>query len=432
MKALINADIYDYYSFRPNSYLLFDTAVREVGEMKAFKGAEEVYDCKNALVLPGFINGHAHIYSAFVRGLQLKPYQPETFRQLLEQLWWRFDAGLDLESSYYSARVYGIENIKAGVTTIFDHHASGAAIRGTLAELKRGLCDDTGMRGLFCFETSDRFNVDDCIQENLDFIRNGRSDHAAGMFGMHASLSLSDGTLGRIAEVIGDYSVYVHVGESLQEENESLARYGKRSLQRYRDHRLLNRNSLLAHCTNIDESEAEIAAEQGCVAAINANSNMNAANGLPDYGLLKQHHVKTIIGNDSFGVDMSRDYLSTLYCMHFKMNSAWKFGYDDLLTCIRNVYDYAGTMLGISIGRLEPGYVADMMEVPYRVATVCNQGNIFDYLVSGVFQNVFHPRAVWCGGDLKMKNYETVWDEEEVYARAREAATKFWKKIGGI
>jgi cytosine/adenosine deaminase-related metal-dependent hydrolase len=288
------------------------------------------------------------------------------------------------------------------------------------------------MRGLFCFETSDRFDVEECIRENLDAINDRGSGRHAGMFGMHASLSLSDETLRRVAGVVGGHPVYVHVAESPQEEAESLARYGKRSLQRYQDHRLLNKNSLLAHCTNIDESEAEIAARQGCTVAINVNSNMNAANGLPDYALLKKCNVRTIIGNDSFGVDLARDYLATIYCMHLKMNSVWKFGNDDLLACIRNVYDYTGTMLGIRIGRLEPGYAADMITVPYHVVTVLDRDNAFDYIVSGVFQNVFHPREVWCGGDLKMKNYETVWDEDEVYARAREAAARFWQRIGGI
>lgn len=430
MKALVNADIYDLHSFRPNSYILFDDKIREVGEMKDFPGAEEVFDCKGALLMPGLIIGHAHMYSAFVRGIQM-PFRPSTFRELLEQLWWRLDGGLDLESTYYSARVYGIEHIKAGVTTLFDHHASGTAIRGTLAELKRGLCDDTGMRGIFCFETSDRFNVQECIEENMDFMHKGRSEKHAGMFGMHASLSLSEDSLQKVAEVIGDIPVHVHVGESLEDEEESVAKYGKRIVQRFNDYGLLNKNSLLAHCVNIDESEAEIIAWQGCVVAVNPTSNMNTAVGLPDYSLLKKYNIKTVIGNDSLGTNITRDYLNMLYSMHLKLKSPWLFSYGDLLACIKNVYEYAGTMLGIKIGRIEPGYVADMLTVPYSVPTVLNQDNAFNYLVDGVF-NHFHPREVWCGGELKMKNYVTIWDEEEIYAKAREAAKKLWKRIGAI
>ena len=89
----------------------------------------------------------------------------------MEQLWWRMDAGIDLETTYHSARVYGVEHIKSGVTTIFDHHASGTSIRGTLNELKRGFTEEAGIRALYCFETSDRFNVDECVAENAEFAK---------------------------------------------------------------------------------------------------------------------------------------------------------------------------------------------------------------------------------------------------------------------
>ena len=113
MKALINANIYDYHSFKPNSYLLFDEVIREVGEMGGFDPAKatEVFDCRNALLLPGLIMGHSHIYSALVRGINL-PFRPSSFREILDQLWWRFDRGIDLEATYHSAMVSGLEHLK--------------------------------------------------------------------------------------------------------------------------------------------------------------------------------------------------------------------------------------------------------------------------------------------------------------------------------
>jgi cytosine/adenosine deaminase-related metal-dependent hydrolase len=436
MKALLNADIYDFHTFKPNSYILYNDKIVKVGSMQDYNKESndskvtETFDCGGALVMPGLIVGHGHIYSAFVRGIQM-PFSPSTFRELLEQLWWRLDRGIDLETAYHSALVYGVEHIKSGVTTLFDHHASGTDIIGTLAELKRGLCDDIGMRGIFCFETSDRFNVQECLEENLNFLKKEHCSKHAAMFGMHASLSLSEETLQKVAEVIEDYPVHVHVGESLEDEEESVAKYGKRIVERFNDHGLLNKNSLLAHCVNINEREAEIIAEKECVIALNPTSNMNTSVGLPDYALLKKYNIKTVIGNDSLGTNITRDYLNMLYSMHLRLKSAWQFSYDDLLTCIRNVYDYAGTMLGIKIGQIKPGYVADMLTVPYRVPTILNQDNAFNYLVDGVFSH-FHPKEVWVGGELKLKDFQTMWDEEEIYAKAQEAAAKLWKRIGVI
>ena len=48
-----------------------------------------------------------------------------------------------------------------------DHHASGVDIEGSLNSLKKAVCDDLGLRGIFCFETSDRFETYSCINAHL-------------------------------------------------------------------------------------------------------------------------------------------------------------------------------------------------------------------------------------------------------------------------
>ena len=113
------------------------------------------------------------------------------------------------------------------------------------------------------------------------------------------------------------------MAESREDEDDSVARYGKRVVRRFQDYGLLKRNSLLSHCVHIDESEAEIIAEQGCVIAVNPTSNLNNAVGLPNYGLFKRHNIPVIIGNDSLGANLTRDYLNLLYAMHLTMNNAW-------------------------------------------------------------------------------------------------------------
>ena len=60
-----------------------------------------------------------------------------------------------------------------------------------------------------------------------------------------------------------------------------------------------------------------------------------------------------------------------------------------------------------------------------------DEQNAFAYMMDGVF-NQFHPRDVIVGGEIKMKNYETIYDEEEIYAKARECTGRYWKRIGGI
>ena len=48
-------------------------------------------------VTPGLVCGHHHLYSALARGMPAPPRPPAGFLEILQQVWWRLDAALDLE-----------------------------------------------------------------------------------------------------------------------------------------------------------------------------------------------------------------------------------------------------------------------------------------------------------------------------------------------
>lgn len=436
-KAIINASTYDFYEYHTNQYVLFgeagDSRIIERGEMCDFRreNADEIIDASGMLLMPGLMIGHAHLYGYYMRGMKISPYAPQTFTQNLKQLYWKMDAGLDGEAAYHSARAFGIEHIYNGVTTIVDHHASGTQVLGTLQQLKRGFTDELGLRALYCFETSDRFNVEECIRENVSFEKENRSSKCRGLFGIHASLSVRNSTLEKIASVQGDIPLHVHVGESLEDEVECLNDYGMRIVERFDSFGLLKQDSVLAHCVNIDEREAAMIKERGCMIAINPTSNMNTGVGIPDYPMMKRLGIPVMIGNDSLGSNITRCYNNMLYCMHLKTASPWRVGYTDVLDCIRAGYAYAGKMLGVRLGRIEPGYEADLLLTPYLPATPMNDENAFSHMMDGVF-GLFRPRDVWVGGEEKMRNYSSVFDEKEIFAQSSECAVRYWNRTGGM
>ena len=431
-KAIINVDCYDYHHFYPRQYVLYDETILATGPMGEYDALpekpREVLDGKGALLMPGHVNGHSHIYSAYARGLRIRHFAPQTFTQRLQQMWWPLDRRYTLEACYHSARVYGIEHIKSGVTTVVDHHAGGA-IRGSLNQLKRGLVEEIGLRGLFCFETSDRYNVQDCIDENVSFAReNPGNGKSRGLFGFHAALTLSEETLKKAARAQDGIPIHTHLGESVEEQYQSLNLCGRRAAQRFAHYGLLGQGALLAHCTNIDEAEAQLIAETGATAVLNPTANLNSNNGVPDAGLLKRFGVETAIGTDSMGTNVVKEYQNTYYIMQKKLDdrTTQKFSQDDLLDCIRAGYQYAGGMLGVKLGRILPGYAADLITVPYRVTTSIGEENAFAYIMGGVYTHFF-PRDVVVAGQLKMRDYTTVFDEERIFADSRAVAQKVWE-----
>lgn len=426
MRALINACLYDFKDFYENAYVLFNSEIREIGDMRDFKGADNVFDCRGCIVMPGLANCHTHIYSTFSRGMNI-PFSPNSFKDILEQLWWKLDGKLDRKAVYLSGLVYGADCIRNGVTSIIDHHASGLSIKGVLNELKKSICDDMGLRGIFCFETSDRFNIDECIDENIEFGRI-KTDKCSGLFGMHASMSLSDDSLLKISSHLNGLPIHIHVAESREDVEDCTRRYGKRIIERLNSFKLLNRYSILAHCVHINEEEAKIIKERNCTVALNPTSNMNNAVGLADYDMFRRNNVKCIIGNDGLGANITRDYLNIVFSMKNRLNSPMKFTLADLIELINNGYEYIGRILNIKIGRIKEGYKADMIAVPYSPPTPMDEENILAHIFFGVFDN-FHPRDVWASGECLMKDYKLCFDIDWLYPEAREEANRVWDRV---
>ena len=111
-------------------------------------------DGHGRLLMPGFTNAHMHLYGMYARGLALtKPMN--NFHEILQNLWWALDKVLDAEAVYYSALIPAILSVRKGVTSVIDHHASPNAIDGSLDRIQDAL-EKVGMRGILCYETSDR------------------------------------------------------------------------------------------------------------------------------------------------------------------------------------------------------------------------------------------------------------------------------------
>ena len=426
MKTLVNARIYDYENYIENGYVKFDSQIIEIGSMDDFRGEEEVIDCRHCIIMPGLTNCHTHIYSTFARGLNV-PFNPRSFTEILGQLWWKLDKQLDEKAIYSSAIAYGIDCLSSGVTSIIDHHASGLCIEGSLEALNDAISKRLGMRGIYCFETSDRFPLEKCLSENISFAANN-SEHTGSMFGLHASMSLSQESLKKVSDVLGDYPIHIHVAESMDDVQDCYKKYNKGILERLDRYGLLNKNSILAHCVHINEREVALIADRGCYAALNPTSNMNNAVGLPDYEIFRKYKVKCLSGNDGLGANITRDYLNLLFSMKNRLGSPTKFSMDDLVQIIKNGYEFIGARLNIKLGKIEKDYQADFVVIPYNPPTPINKDNILGHVIFGVFDG-FKPKQVWIAGRQLIKDYEPTFEVQDTLENVRKEAAKVWNRL---
>ncbi len=443
--VIYNARVYDFVSYSENVFVHFHKKIKHIGPMEDLKLYKEsllhesdskviFIDGLNYLLMPSLVAAHTHIYSTFARGMSVE-FNPDSFTQLLEQLWWKLDHALDMNTSYLSGLVSGLDYVRNGVTTVFDHHASGMAIKGVLDSLSHSICEDVGMRGGFCFETSDRFNIQECINENIEFMTiNKKSKNKFGLFGLHASMTLSDETLRQVKEAIGNKPIHIHVAESIEDQEHCINTYGKRVVERLHDFGLLNKGSILAHCIYINEREAEIIAEQKCYVALNPTSNMNNSVGLPNTRLLKAHHIPCMIGNDGMTTDIASEWRNLLFSMHLETKSPIGFELNDLQTMILNSYEYASEALHCRLGQIKEDFKSDLMMLPYSPPTPMNKENALGHIVYGISHSL-KPKYVWCNGINLVKDYELNKDRYEHVLPKLEGiqhvTANLWEQVNG-
>lgn len=239
---------------------------------------------------PGLVCAHHHLYSTLARGMPAPPMTPTSFSEILEQVWWRLDAALDLELVRWSALLGAVEALEAGTTAIIDHHASPSAIDGSLDVIAEA-CAEVGVRVVCCYEVTDRHGPAGAktgLAENERFLRAG----GRGMVGAHACFTLSDETLSAVAGLAEDLGVgvHIHVGEDAVDAN---------AAERLRPH--ARDNWLLAHCVHADPPLA------GTVIH-NPRSNMNNAVGYARPARWAAAGNRVVLGSDGIGGAMLDEF----------------------------------------------------------------------------------------------------------------------------
>ena len=400
----------------------------ERGPALASAAGEEVVDLEGALVLPGFVNAHTHLYSALARGMPAPAEPPRSFVEILERVWWRLDRALDEESVHLSGLVGAIEAARSGTTTLFDHHASPSFIGGSLAALRRAV-EAVGLRSVLCYETTDRHGPagrDAGLAENRAFLEAGLTPLTLGAVGAHASFTLSDDSLDRLSALVAGSlsSLHVHAAEDRADVEDSRARCGAGVVERLRRHGLLLRRTLLVHGVHLTETELLEAQAHGAWLVHCPRSNMNNAVG---------HAHTPAFRRAALGTDgLDQDLLAEARAAFVRMRDAGQ----------RDAFEAAGAMLaggqrlageffGLPLGRLEAGAPADLVVLDYVPPTPLHAGNLGGHLLFGLDRS--HVRSTMVAGRFVLRDRRvTGVDEAAVFARARVAAAALWERMSRL
>ncbi len=356
----------------------------------------------NQVLLPGLINLHTHAAMNVMRGLA---DDLPLMRWLNERIWPAEQNHMSDEMVYDGTLLACAEMLCGGVTCFNDmYFYPGAIVRGALA---------TGMRanigfGIIDFPTSYGTGAADYLHKGLA-TRDEYKDELLISFAMapHAPYTVSDETFVRIVTLAEqlDLPVHIHLHETLDEINQSLAQYKVRPLARLQNLGVLGPNFIAVHAVHLEQNEIDTLAKLGCHVAHCPASNLKLASGIAPIAQMLDAGINVGIGTDGAASNNKLDMFAEMRLAALLAKGASSRA--DVMPAkqaLEMATINAAQALGKQneIGSLVKGKAADMIAVDLSSLETSPCYDVISHLVYAASrENVTH---VWVNGELRVEN----------------------------
>ncbi len=285
-----------------------DGTITELGPDVAARDGDERLDAGGMALVPGLVNAHTHAAMTLFRG-----YADDLpLMEWLTKHIWPVEKQLDDEDIYWGARLACVEMIRTGTTSFWDMYWR--------AEATARAVEDAGVRAVAGSPLIDDGDPAKSERACADADRHlARVAEIGGVlarpgFAPHAIYSLSERSLRWIAERAQELQVpvQIHLSETEEEVQGSLAQHGKRPAFYLDELGLLGPRTVLAHGCWLDRAELELIAERGATVVTNPVANLKLAVGrVFPYTDARQVGVELGLGTDGPGSNNSLDLLAS-------------------------------------------------------------------------------------------------------------------------
>jgi cytosine/adenosine deaminase-related metal-dependent hydrolase len=296
----------------PDGWLLVEDGLLAAVGDAAPPDAESRVDLAGALVTPGLVNAHHHLYQTLTRAYATEADLFSWLRALYP-IW----AGIDAESEYAAARTGLAELALSGCTTVFDHHYVFPRGRSGLIEAEVQAARELGVRLVASRGTMDLGESDgglppDELVEELDTaladterLAGELHEPGAGAFVQIAVAPCSPFSVtGRLMEESAALArrrgllLHTHLAETVEEEDYCRELYGCTPVEYLERLGWLAEDVWCAHCVHLADGDVRRFGETGTGVAHCPTSNLRLGAGIAPVRDLLDAGVRVGLGVD--------------------------------------------------------------------------------------------------------------------------------------
>lgn len=285
-------------------------AVGPAAELADRYAAGEVRDCSGCAIIPGLINGHAHVPMSLLRGLVAD--------QQLDV--WLFGYMFPVESqfvdpafSYTGTLLSCAEMLRGGITTFVDMYYFEEEVARAADEAgMRAICGQTVMR----LPTPDAASYDEGLERARRFIEQWHQhERITPSIAPHAPYTCTDEIYQEAARLCRHYDVplITHLSETAREVQEMRQQHEVTPIGYAHRVGAFDVRCIAAHCVHATEDDMLLLREHGAGAVPCPSSNLKLASGIAPLQRLIETGVRTGLGTDGPASNDDQDMFTEIH-----------------------------------------------------------------------------------------------------------------------
>ncbi len=398
--------------------------------IRQFPQAERVW-ASGQIAAPGFVDTHTHLYGVLAHGIPLDK-APSGFWSFLNDFWWPMvENRLTADLICAATAVQTARMIQSGITAFYDCTEAPHALPGVLvrqAEIVR----QSGLRAILSFEACERIsphNGELGLEENARFIELCKGEERLrGLMCIHTTFTCSAEFIRRAFRLAEQYDAlfHMHLSEGSFEPTYCLEHFGVRPAHYYDQLGVLGERMLASQCVQVTPEEIERLAAAAVRVSHMPLSNCEVGGGIAPVPEMLAANLRVGLGSDGYITDFF-EVMRGAFLIHKaarqnpQVMPAWQVWH--------MATEGGAQLLNFDrIGRLAPGYHADLQLVQPSLPTPLTSHNLYEQTL--LYCHASDVRSVMVNGEWLLRDGQLlIMDLGEAIENSRRAAQQLWQPL---